>query len=309
MIDPRVVVLILSYNGKPLLNDSVGSYLGSDYGNFTVTVIDNGSSDGTAEYVRKEFSAVHVLRTEKNLGYSGGFNLGLDHAFREKKADYVLVSNNDVKADARALRELVKVAVTDDRIGFVTGKVFYYDQPSILQTVGKKEDPVRWNGGAVGRNEKDAGQYDQVAELPFSDDIFTLVSKKLYDEVGGYDPEFFLQCEEFDWQARAKNAGYRIFYTPHAKIWHKESMTIGKSSPLKAYYDARNPMIVIMKYKPPSYFRRYFWLHFRKDVLGSSLRVIGKGLEITKACKIWAGFFSGLRWGLANKKLTLRHFI
>ncbi|MCJ7482994.1 MAG: glycosyltransferase family 2 protein [Thermodesulfovibrionales bacterium] len=309
MSDPQVMVLILSYNGKPLLLESVATYLKNDYQKFSVTVIDNGSGDGTDEYVRKKFPAVHLLRTDKNLGYSGGFNLGLEYAFRGKKADYALVSNNDVKADPKVIAELVKVALTDDKIGFVTGKVYFYDQPDVLQTVGKREDPVRWNGGQIGKNEKDAGQYDFVAERPFSDDIFTLVSKKLYDEIGGYDPAFFLQCEEYDWQARAKNAGYKIMYTPYARIWHKESMTIGKSSPLKSYYDARNPMIVILKYKSPTFFRRYFWLHFRKDVCASSIRVIFRNLEIKKAYRIWAGFLSGLHWGFTNKKYTLRHFI
>lgn len=309
MNDPQVMVLILSYNGRDLLTESVRSYLANDYSRFEVVVIDNGSSDGTAEYIEKEFPTVHLLRTAQNLGYSGGFNLGLDYAFKEKKADYVLVSNNDVKADAKVISALVKVALTDDRIGFVTGKVYYYDQSSILQTVGKREDPIRWNGGQIGKHEKDAGQYDRVEERAFSDDIFTLMAKKLYDEIGGYDPTFFLQCEEFDWQARAKNAGFKIMYTPYARIWHKESMTIGKSSPLKSYYDARNPMIVILKYKSPAFFRRYFWLHLKKDVLLPSFRVLFKDFEIKKAFKIWAGFFSGLAWGFVHKKFSLRHFI
>ena len=69
---------------------------------------------------------------------------------------------------------------------------------------------------------------------------------------------FFLQAEEYDWQARAKKLGYKIMYTPHAKLWHKESMTIGKHSALKAYYDARNPMLVILLHKSPDFFRKYF---------------------------------------------------
>ncbi len=309
MNEPQVMVLILSFNGRDLLAESVRSYLANDYSRFEVVVIDNGSSDGTAEYIKKEFPKVRLLRTNKNLGYSGGFNLGLDYAFKEKNADYVLVSNNDVKADAKVISALVKVALADNMTGFVTGKVYYYDQPDVLQTVGKKEDPIRWNGGQIGKHEKDAGQYDRVEERAFSDDIFTLVAKKLYDEIGGYDPAFFLQCEEFDWQARAKQAGFKIMYAPQARIWHKESMTIGKSSPLKSYYDARNPMIVILKYKSPAFFRRYFWLHLKRDVLLSSFRVLFKNFEIKKAFKIWAGFFSGLTWGFVHKKLSLRHFI
>ena len=306
---PKVIILILSYNGKYLLEDSISSYLANDYPNFKVMVIDNGSNDGTKEYVEKNFPEVKVVRTEKNLAYSGGFNFGLKYAFKKNSVDYVLVTNNDVKADRNVISELVKVAEKDKKIGFVTGKVYYYDNPDILQTVGKKEDPIRWNGGHIGNREKDNGQYDDISERFFADDIFTLVRKELYEEVGGYDTTFQFQSEEYDWQARAKKAGYKIIYTPNAKIWHKESMTIGKDSAFKAYYDARNPMLVILLHKSSQFFRRYFWIYFRKGIFRNSIRVLIKNFELKKAYKIWAGFFSGIYWGIKNKKFTARHFI
>jgi len=308
MVYPKVIVLILSYNGKRLLDDSISSYLENDYPNFKVVVIDNGSTDGTKEYVQKNFPEAKVIRIEKNRGYSGGFNFGLDYAFKKSDADYVLVTNNDVKADKEVITQLVKVAETDKKIGFVTGKVYYFDKPNILQTVGKKEDPIRWKGCHIGNREVDKGQYDKVEERQFCDDIFWLVRKDLYKKTGGYDTTFFLQSEDYDWQARAKKIGYKIMYTPFAKIWHKESMTIGKRSPLKAFYDARNPMLVILLHKSPDFFRTYFWLHFRRDVFRSSLVSLKKG-RISVAFSKWQGFFSGIVWGMRNNKFTLRHFI
>jgi len=306
---PKVFVITLNWNGKYLLDECLTSYLKNDYPNFEVVMIDNGSTDDSVKYVKNEFPEVIVLQNEKNLGYSGGFNVGLEYAFNNKNADYVLISNNDVKADKRVISELVKVAERDETIGFVTGKVYYYDHPNVLQTVGKKEHPIRWNGGDLGVREEDKGQYDEISERFFADDIFTLVRRKLYKEIGGYDTTYFLQCEEYDWQARAKKIGYRIVFTPFAKIWHKDSMTIGKTSPKKAFYDARNPMLVVLKHKSPEFFRRYFWLHLRRDVFKSSLKVLIKKNELKKAFKIWAGFFSGIWWGIKNKKFTLRHFI
>jgi GT2 family glycosyltransferase len=308
MTDPKVFVLILTYNNKYLLEDSISSYLNNNYSNFQVVVIDNGSVDGTKEFVEEKFPEAAIIRLEKNQGYSGGFNFGLDYAFNQKNADYALVTNNDVKADTQVITELVKVAAKDKKNGFCTGKVFYFDQPNILQTVGKRSHPIRWNGGNMGTGEEDTGQYDKESERDFSDDIYTLVRRELYQEVGGYDTTFFLQCEEYDWQARAKALGYKIMYTPHAKIWHKESVTIGKTSPLKEYYNARNPMLVILKHKSPGFFRKYFWLHFRKDIIKFSAKVVLKNLEINKAIKIWAGFFSGIYWGIKHRKFTLKHF-
>ena len=303
---PKIIVLLLSYNGKHLLDDSVSSYLANDYPNFEVVVIDNGSTDGTMAYVREKWPEVRVLRIEKNLGYSGGFNFGLDYAFNQQQADYVLITNNDVKADSNVITELVRVAESDPMIGFVTGKVYYYDQPDVLQSVGKEYSDLLWNGKHIGGTEKDVGQYDGKSERCFIDDIYTLVSRKVYEDVGAYDPEFFLQCEEWDWQARAKEKGYKIYYTPHAKIWHKESMTIGKWGPTKAFYDARNPGIVIMKYKDAAFFRRYFWFHTKHFLLKGTLKNLLK-TKFMISYSITTGYFSMIIWGLKNKKLSLRH--
>ena len=248
---PKVFAITLNWNGKYLLDDCLSSLLAMEYPNFEVVMVDNGSTDSSVEFVRYKYPQVHTIETGRNLGYSGGFNIGLDYVFNKKEAEYVLVINNDVKVDKKVVSELVKVAETDEKIGFVTGKVYYFDRPDVLQTVGKKEDPVRWNGEHIGNRERDAGQYDAVSERAFADDISNLVRRKMYKKTGGYDTTFFLQSEEYDWQARAKNLGYKIMYTPHAKIWHKESMTLGKQSPLKAFYDARNPMLVIIRRKSP----------------------------------------------------------
>ena len=304
---PKVTVLILSYNGKELLKDSVSSYLANDYPNFEVVVIDNGSIDNTKEFVEKEFPKAKLIRLEKNRGYSGGFNFGLEYAFDKSKSKYAIITNNDVKADSKVISELVKVAEMDEMNGFVTGKVYYYDMPDTLQTVGKKEDPIYWNGGHIGSKEKDIGQYEHISERFFADDIYTLVSKKMYDEIGAYDTNFLFQSEEYDWQARAKEKGYKIMYAPGAKIWHKESMTIGKQSPFKAFFDARNPMIVIMKYKSPEFFKHFFRRYFKYNILKNSLVRIKK-MRPRVAWSIWMGFFSGLKWGFKNKKLTRKHF-
>ncbi|MBI4648423.1 MAG: glycosyltransferase family 2 protein [Bacteroidia bacterium] len=307
MSKPKVIVLILSYNGKKLLDDSISSYLANEYPSFEVVIIDNGSNDGTKVYVENKFPDVIVIRIEKNRGYSGGFNFGLDYAFNQKKADYVLVTNNDVKADKNVISSLVEVAETDDKIGFVTGKVYYYDNPAVLQTTGKSEDPIRWNGPDIGVGMVDNGQFDVIKEIPFADDIFMLVSQNLYAEIGGYDETFFLQSEQFDWQVRAKGK-FKIFYTYKAKIFHKESMTIGKTSALKEYYNSRNPMLVILIHREAKFFRRYFWNHFIYRITYFSIKSFIK-FEFKKALYIWLGFISGLFWGLKNKKFTVRHFI
>jgi len=285
----------------------VESVLRSSYPDFELVVIDNGSTDESAGRIAREFPQVKVIENGENLGYSRGFNVGLEYGFGERKADYCLVMNNDTVIDRDAITALVECAEADRRAGFVTGKVYYFDQPDTLQTVGKHEDPVRWNGEHIGARQKDVGQYDEVTERIFADDIFTLVRREMYEQTGGYSPVFFLQCEEYDWQARAKSFGWKIMYTPKAKLWHKESMTLGKASPKKAYYDARNPMLVLMLHRSPEFFRQFFRDHVRRSMRALVRR--GAKLHWATSWSIAQGLASGIAWGFRNKKLTLQHFL
>ncbi len=297
----KVIVLILSYNGKHLLEESISSYLTNDYPNFEVVVIDNGSTDGTMEWVKMNYPDVYVHRTEKNLRYSGGLNFGMQYAFDEKKADFALITNNDVKADKGLISALVETALSDDKIAFSIGKVYYYDEPNVLQTVGKKYHPVLWNGGHIGNRETDMGQYDRIEERYWCDDIYWLVSREIWEKTGGYDTEFAFQGEDFDWQVRAKQLGYKIMYTPEAKLWHKESMTIGKTSPFKAYYDARNPLVVHMKYRDKREYLKFIGIRLRAT-LKSMPKMLLKGRWKT-IFKTWQGHFSAFAWGIKNKRL------
>lgn len=299
---PKTIVLILSYNGKYLLEECINSYLKNNYTNFEVVVIDNGSTDKTREWVEGKWDNVKVLRTEKNLGYSGGLNFGMDYAFKEKNADYVLITNNDVKADENVISELVKVAETNEMIGFVTGKVYYYDSPNVLQTVGYYEDTVKWIGGHLGNKEKDNGQYDNIEERPFSDDIFMLVKKNVYKNVGGYDIEFKFQWEQFDWQVRAKKAGFKIYYTPEAKIWHKESMTIGKSSSFKTYFDVRNSLVIFFKHKSRPDIKKFHRQYLKNTVIIPFLKNFLK-LKWNFSFAIAKGYLSAFLYGKKNKKI------
>ncbi|MFZ2339159.1 MAG: glycosyltransferase family 2 protein [Bacteroidales bacterium] len=306
MSNPLVIVLILSYNGKQLLEDSISSYLANDYPNFKVVVIDNGSIDGTKEWVEQTFPGIFVLRTEKNLGYSGGFNFGLDYAFNQLEADYVLITNNDVKADSNVISELVKVAGKDPLIGFVTGKVYYFDKPDVIQSIGYFEDPVRWIGGHIGQGERDIGQYNLDEQRFMTDDIFILVRNDLYLKIGGYNPVFKFQCEQADWQIRGKKNNFKIYYAHKAKIWHKESMTIGKSSPFKVYYDVRNTLILRLVHKGEEYNRRYFKWYFKNIVIIPFVKNTLK-LRLPYSWAIFRGFCSAMTYAGFNNLFKIKY--
>jgi GT2 family glycosyltransferase len=303
---PKVIVLILSYNGKYLLQDSISSYLANNYTNFEVVVIDNGSNDGTQEWVAQHYPEVFVLRTEKNLAYSGGFNFGLDYAFNQKQSDYVLITNNDVKVDSKVVSELVRVGEFNATIGFVSGKVYYYDQPDTIQTVGYYEDPLRWIGGHIGRGDQDNGQFDQDVERFMSDDIFMLVKKSVFASVGGYNTVFEFQGEQADWQARAKAVGFKIYYAHNAKIWHKESMTIGKASTFKTYYDVRNTLLPPLIHKDDEFNTKFFKWYFTNIVVIPCIKNIIK-LKFNYSFIIIKGFISAMNYAISHNHFKIKY--
>jgi len=130
----------------------------------------------------------------------------------------------------------------------------------------------------------------------------------VWEKTGGYDTEFAFQGEDFDWQVRAKQHGYKIMYTPNAKLWHKESMTIGKSSPFKIYYDTRNNLLVRLKHRDENYFRTYFYWYLKNFIIKPLLKYSIK-LKLLYSFNIIKGFFSVILWGFRNRKITIKHFV
>lgn len=297
-----VVVLILSYNGKELLHDAIGSYLANDYENFKIVVIDNGSSDGTQGFVEDHYPQATLLRLDENQGYSGGFNVGLAYAFNDLSANFVLVTNNDVKVDPGIISALVRTAKSDEKTAFTIGKTYFFEQPELLQSVGKMHDPKLWSNGHIGGHERDEGQFEEPAIREWCDDIYWLISADIYRQTGGYDTEFAFQAEDFEWQIRAKKLGYHIKYTPEARLWHKDSVTIGKNSPFKIYFDFRNPLIAHMKHREYEDFQ-YFFKNKRRYLLLIIYRNLKK-LRLYYVHRSIRGFLSALRWGLKHRKIS-----
>lgn len=299
---PLVFVITLNWNRKYDTEECVDSLLQMTYPNFEVVVVDNGSEDGSVEYLKEKFGdKIHIVANEKNLGYSEGFNSGINYGM-ERGAHYFLIVNNDTKIDKEALTELVRVAETDPKIGFVSGKVYFYDRPEVIQTVGKRSHPITLVGPHVGAGEVDKGQYDEIKEYEFIDDVFLLVRREVVEKIGGYDKIFFLYWEETDWCARLRKAGYKILYTPHAKIWHKGSLSSGGGmNPLNTFWITRNRYIFIKRHGNLKQWRYFLlWNYFYNIPRTLAVRVL-KG-KFSLAFSFIKGNLAGLSWVLKNKE-------
>lgn len=272
------VVIILNYNQNDYTLKCIESILNSDYDDFLLLAIDNGSTPENQEELKKKLPNDERLIfkiVEKNSGYVGGINFGLKEGSK-LNPDNFLIMNNDTILDKDAIRELVKTYRNFNEKAIVTGKVYHYDDPNRLQFVGSKYSNKRLLiREALGVDELDEGQFNSIEERDMMDDIFWLFPAKLYKEIGGYSTYFWFNSEQADFALRAKKEGYKLIYTPEAKLWHKGSVSIGgrDRNPRLAYWTVQSKLI--LKYL---HLKRIDFVGFYLQTISSILRTFLKSI-------------------------------
>lgn len=245
MVQPLVSVVILAFNGIEYLRDCVASVLAQTYPNIEIIVVDNASEDGSPEFVEEQFSSVRLIRNSSNLGFAAGSNVGI----RATYGDYIVLLNQDTKADPHWIEELVKVAEEDKRIGICASKLLYMDEPKTINNTGICLCKDLWASGR-GMNEMDMGQYAHQEEVfgAYGAAIFSRAA--MLKEVGLLDEDYFLLHEEDELAWRARFAGWKCVYVPTAVVYHARSAHTGLYSPLKLYYGERNRIWNVVKFLP-----------------------------------------------------------
>jgi GT2 family glycosyltransferase len=247
----RVAVVVLSWNGREDTLACLASLAGVDYPELTTIVVDNGSTDRTGEAVRALHPKVDIVRTEENLGFAEGNNVGIRRAL-ELGADHVLVLNNDVEVDPGFVTALVEEAKRRPEAGALCSKILYMDPHDLIWFAGATFDPRSgYNGRQVGYRERDDGRFEAVTETDRACGAAMLVPRHVLEEVGLFDPDLFFYSEDVDWSLRARDAGYRHYVVPASKLWHKVSVTSGgENSPTTLYYGVRNTTEVCERFAP-----------------------------------------------------------
>jgi GT2 family glycosyltransferase len=298
---PLVFVITLNWNSKQMTIDCIHSVLKSEYRNFKVFVVDNGSTDGSVDSLRKEFGDnITILESDKNLGYVKGMNYGLENTILYNP-DYFLIMNNDTHIDSNAMHALVKCSIKHNNKCLVTGKVYHYERNNIIQTVGSYYDLKTLHGSKIGYNEEDGGQYDKEEEREMIDDIFMLLPSEVYRIYGGYSPYFSFNCEQSDLIMRIKKAGYKVYYTPDAKIWHKGSFSSGGiGNPYMMFWEGKSRIILHRLHQSNYYFYPYYikyvsisFYNLLKGIVGY---VIGRSVNLKSRYAKFRGVLSGTWW-------------
>jgi GT2 family glycosyltransferase len=224
--DPPVFIILVNWNGRAVTLECLDSLARVDYAPFTVVVVDNGSSDGSADAIRAAHPEVRLLPLTENRRFAGGNNEGIRYALNEG-AELLLLLNNDTTVAPDFLRVLVDRMRSTDRCGLVSPKIYYANPPDCLWYAGGTIS--YWTGTMrhTGIRETDRGQYDTPRDIGYATGCCILTSADVIRTAGMLDESYFIYTEDADWSVRINKAGYRLVFEPRAHVWHKLSVTAG----------------------------------------------------------------------------------
>lgn len=207
---------------------------------YEIIVIDNASKVNEAALLQQKYPHIISIRSELNLGFSGGNNLGISKA----KGKYIFLLNNDTLIEEDTFHYLIKKLKSSPQIGAVSPKIKFAFPPRNIQFAGYIPlSLITLRNNLIGFGETDKGQYDTPICTPYCHGAAMMVKKEVIEKVG-YMPEiYFLYYEELDWSTRIGKAGYELWYEPRCAVFHKESQSTGQQSYLRTFYLTRNRLL------------------------------------------------------------------
>jgi GT2 family glycosyltransferase len=304
-----VAVIILHYKGLKILTDCLESLLSSDYENFDIFLVDNGSADDSIQCVRMKYGnlinsrKLRVLVIRENLGFVGGNNFALRHVVVDAKYKYAVLLNDDTVVDSEWLTELVKTAEKDPSVGALQPKLVSLRKPSFFEYNGACGGMLDVYGVPFCRGrifdveEEDRGQYDKTTEMFWASGAAMFLRVEAVKKTGMLDEMFYAHMEEIDLSWRLRLLGYKIFCVPSSVVHHVGGATEIKD---KFFLKNRNNLMVMIKNYSISRLLRYFLGRVILDALSALFFVLG-GNE-SRALSVFKAYF----WILKNPKAVFR---
>jgi GT2 family glycosyltransferase len=247
--EPLVSIITLNYNQASVTREFLESSRRLLYRNYEILVCDMASSISPATvFNAADYPNTRLLFSEKNLGFAGGNNWGMHQA----KGEFIFIVNNDTELTPDLIHLLLDPFYQSPSIGVVCPKIKYFAEPEIIQYAGfQPMNKLTGRTATIGDLQVDHGQYDVSGPTAGAHGCAMMVKKEVIEKTGMFPEKFFLYYEEWDWSARIQKAGYTIWYQSAATIYHKESMSVGKENPLKAYYHTRNRILYMRRNNTP----------------------------------------------------------
>ena len=263
-MDIVLSIITINYNGLKDTCDLMDSLPLEDT-SLEVIVVDNASKHNEAAQIEQRYPQVKVIHSDRNLGFAGGNNLGIQVALGK----YLFFINNDIVFRDKRLEvrgeidSLIQRLESSEEIGMVCPKIrFTWDHHPIQFAGYTPLSRITVRNQAIGCGEADYGQYDTAHPTPYAHGAAMMVKREAIEKAGMMPECYFLYYEELDWSLMIRRAGYTIWYEPACTIYHKESQATGQDSPLRTYYLARNRLLFVRRNSPDitSRFLSYLYL-------------------------------------------------
>ena len=240
-----VSVIVVNWNGRHHLELCLSSLLAQTYPNFEIILVDNGSTDGSIDFVKANFPTVRLIQLPQNQGFASGNNVGI----RASTADYIATLNNDTKVDPNWLTALVETAESDPNAGMCAAKLLFWDRPEIINSAGICLDRTGIAWDRLGGKPDNEQQTNPVPVFGASGGA-ALYRQTMLRQIGLFDEDFFAYLEDVDLAWRARLAGWNCLYVPTAVIYHHHSATAIEGSPFKNRLLGRNKIWTMFKNYP-----------------------------------------------------------
>lgn len=263
----KLAVAILNWNGRNWLEKFLPSVIQFSQ-KADIYVIDNLSTDDSIEFLKQNFPSVTIITNDKNYGFAGGYNEGL----QKIHADYYCLLNSDVEVTENWIDPVLELFENNSEIVAVQPKILAYDNKKFFEFAGAGGGLIDNLGYPYCRGrvfddlEEDNGQYNDETEIFWASGCCFFIRSKDFWEQKGFDARFFAHQEEIDLCWRLINTGKKIFYTGKSTVYHVGGGTLNKQSAQKTYLNIRNNLSMILKNMP---FPQLIWVIFFRLCLDS----------------------------------------
>lgn len=238
----EISIITVNYNGVKDTCELIDSIPSND--NMEVIVIDNGSREDEGSLIAQRYPQVKIIRSDRNLGFAGGNNLGIKAA----KGKYIFLINNDTVFKDFNIQPIINRLKSSHRIGLVCPKIRFEWGNNLIQYAGYTPlSRITARNRSIGFGEEDNGQYNIAHSTPYAHGAAMLIKRDAIDKVGLMPEDYFLYYEEIDWSMMFTKADYEIWYDPSCTIYHKESQSTGQNSPLRTYFMTRNRLLLVKR--------------------------------------------------------------
>jgi GT2 family glycosyltransferase len=295
-MNKKLSIIIPHYNGIDILRNCLSTLYASTFNDFEVIIVDNGSSDGSQNFIKEEFPETRLIESKKNLGYAGGCNLGYENSTGE----FILFYNNDTEIDRFALEFLIKKMESDKKIAAVQPKLLSFYNKENFDYSGACGGEMDFLGYPFTRGrifddiEKDFGQYDEKSdEIFWASGTAMLIRKSALLDKECFDPNFFAHMEEIDLSWRLQRNNFKVVIEPKAVVFHLSGFTLSKSNPMKTYYNHRNNLLMLFKNLSAFYRFPVIFLRIVMDYIFIFKLLLGK--KITPSRYILKAHFDFLK--------------